>query len=205
MKELLLAAGLCLASAAHAQDAWAFEETVVYKANHDPGMVHLEGGAKLQILFDGIAFEELDRWKPGKRVKVVFSKSKGALLYDPDAKKGATIVGGLAQHPIDKLMDACLAKAVSTLDIAGCYGDARERWDALLNVNYQQLMKALDETKKADVKAAQLAWIKFRDAQVKAFGQVIDQGSISQIQNAQLGMQVTKEQAQRIVDIRGQM
>ena len=45
-----------------------------------------------------------------------------------------------------------------------CAARARDRADAELNKLYQQLMKDAGVTERAKLRAAQLAWIKFRDA-----------------------------------------
>jgi uncharacterized protein YecT (DUF1311 family) len=50
-------------------------------------------------------------------------------------------------------------------ELNGCAARARDRADAALNKVYRELMKDAGATERAKLRAAQLAWIKFRDAQ----------------------------------------
>ncbi|HZG52354.1 MAG TPA: lysozyme inhibitor LprI family protein [Pyrinomonadaceae bacterium] len=50
-------------------------------------------------------------------------------------------------------------------ELNGCAARARERADAELNRVYRQLMREAGGTERAKLRAAQLAWVKFRDAQ----------------------------------------
>lgn len=45
-----------------------------------------------------------------------------------------------------------------------CAARARDKADAELNKTYQQLMRETEGTERAKLRAAQLAWLKFRDA-----------------------------------------
>jgi uncharacterized protein YecT (DUF1311 family) len=50
-------------------------------------------------------------------------------------------------------------------ELNGCAARARDRADAELNKVYRELLKDTGTTERAKLRAAQLAWIKFRDAQ----------------------------------------
>jgi uncharacterized protein YecT (DUF1311 family) len=72
--------------------------------------------------------------------------------------------------PIDEAMAACKAtpEGGTTVGTIGCIATARKAWDAELNRAYQDLRKVLTDENKALLKEAQLAWIAFRDADLKA-------------------------------------
>lgn len=59
--------------------------------------------------------------------------------------------------------DPC-PEAGNQFELNRCAARARDKADAELNKLYQQLMRAADVTEREKLRAAQLAWIKFRDA-----------------------------------------
>jgi uncharacterized protein YecT (DUF1311 family) len=71
----------------------------------------------------------------------------------------------------DEQEDPC-PDARTQADLNLCASQAFQRADAELNKLYQQLMKDAGAAEKAKLRAAQLAWIKFRDAhcEYEAFG-----------------------------------
>jgi uncharacterized protein YecT (DUF1311 family) len=60
--------------------------------------------------------------------------------------------------------DPC-PEARTQFELNGCAARARDRADAELNKVYRELLKDTGTTERAKLRAAQLAWIKFRDAQ----------------------------------------
>ena len=70
-------------------------------------------------------------------------------------------------HPIEKALEACIEKDPSTAGTVRCEDRAFTMWDKELNKNYLSLMAKLDPADKALLKAAQLAWLKQRDAEFK--------------------------------------
>jgi uncharacterized protein YecT (DUF1311 family) len=67
--------------------------------------------------------------------------------------------------PIDKQCDQCQQKDQSTQGQIACLSAAEAAWDAELNKNYKALAKQLDVEGQKTLKAAQVAWIKYRDAE----------------------------------------
>lgn len=70
-------------------------------------------------------------------------------------------------HPIDKWTADCENKSKSTADSIDCHDQAYKKWDAELNAQYKKLMAQLKPAEKKNLQAAQLQWIKFRDAELK--------------------------------------
>lgn len=79
-----------------------------------------------------------------------------------------------SQHPIDKALDACIEKNGSTAGMVECTDKAYLAWDKELNKNYGALMRALKPAQKEVLKAAQLEWIKGRDADFKLIDSIYD-------------------------------
>jgi uncharacterized protein YecT (DUF1311 family) len=65
---------------------------------------------------------------------------------------------------------ACNEKAVTQMDINACAGQEADRVDAKLNAEYRQLLAkaAGEENAVPKIKAAERAWIAYRDAYVEA-------------------------------------
>lgn len=66
-------------------------------------------------------------------------------------------------HPIDKFLDECMEKDMSTAGMVKCINEAYDKWDAELNRIYKLLIKKLDDKSAASLKSAQIEWIAFRD------------------------------------------
>lgn len=86
----------------------------------------------------------------------------------------ATVCAAQQQQPAaraDEQEDPCPG-ARTQQDLNQCASRAFQRADAELNKLYQQLMKDAGAGERAKLRAAQLAWIKFRDAhcEYEAFG-----------------------------------
>jgi uncharacterized protein YecT (DUF1311 family) len=87
---------------------------------------------------------------------------------------------GKAVHPADIKYQACQEKAVSTVDIRECIGNAAAEWDKVLNEQYKQLLKNQPAEVVEALRQSQRAWLVYRDsyqaAVVALYGQ--HQGTI---------------------------
>ena len=102
---------------------------------------------------------------------------------------------GWSQQPADnkKPADSPCSKATTTLETNQCFTDLEHKADAGLNVLYQKIeklirartsqeqgpLKAYQERSLAKLKAAEVAWIHYRDAQCDAAEQQFEGGTIS--------------------------
>jgi uncharacterized protein YecT (DUF1311 family) len=68
-----------------------------------------------------------------------------------------------SDHPIDKYLETCMEKDMSTAGMVKCIYEVQEKWDAELNRLYKILINGLDEESAKELKSAQLKWIEFRD------------------------------------------
>src|ERR1041385_9267042 len=70
---------------------------------------------------------------------------------------------GVVTFAQDQKKDPC-ADAQSQAEMNICWGKEYKAADARLNEAYRQFMSKLDDEEKAQLKNAQLAWLKYRDA-----------------------------------------
>jgi uncharacterized protein YecT (DUF1311 family) len=100
-------------------------------------------------------------------------------------------------HPIDKALDACIEKDGSTAGMVQCTDKAYAAWDKELNKNYFALMRKLKPTQKEIMKAAQLEWIKSRDADFKVIDSIYDtlQGTMYIPMRIDARMELVKKRA----------
>jgi uncharacterized protein YecT (DUF1311 family) len=94
-----------------------------------------------------------------------------ALLSVLPARQGA-YAQEPGQHPIDRSLEACLEKDPSTAGMAECIGKAYVSWDKELNRAYNELSRKLKPEARPALKAAQVEWIKYRDAEFKLIDSV---------------------------------
>lgn len=77
------------------------------------------------------------------------------------------------KDPIEKWVEEQIAKDPSTAGEIHAYDKGSEMWDKELNSIYKELMKRLDKHQQTALKEAQRNWIKYRDAEYQAIGQII--------------------------------
>ena len=94
-------------------------------------------------------------------------------------------------------MDACVDKNPSTQGTVHCIAAALKSWDGELNSAYRKLSAKLDSRGKASLKAAQVQWIKYRDAELATIRGVYAQtdGTMYRPMAADDAMQVTRQRA----------
>ena len=94
------------------------------------------------------------------------------LLLLPATAFAQTGLGNVKEHPIDRSLNACLEKNLSTQGMNGCLGQAYDAWDKELNRVYNELARKLQPDARAALKTAQLDWLKFRDEEFKLIASV---------------------------------
>lgn len=106
--------------------------------------------------------------------------------------------------PIDTALSKCLDSPAgeSTQGMVECIDKAYRSWDAALNKVYGELMKQLDPKSAALLKASQLKWIAYRDAEKDFFAGpwTADRGTIIAVTLDQAGADIVKD---RVLVLRG--
>ena len=107
-----------------------------------------------------------------------------------------------SQHPIDKALDACIDKNGSTAGMAQCEQKAYQSWDNQLNKTYRELMLKMKPAQKEILRAAQLEWIKQRNADFKLIDSIYDtlQGTMYIPMRVDAHVAVVKKRALQLKD-----
>ena len=193
---------LLLSSTALAQEKWDYKQDVIFLDTHDPSLVYLKDGRKIEVFYGPVKWEELSGWKAGRAISIAYNLNSGVVLFDPASGKKVPILSGLAEHPIDILLAKCLNVETTTVGMHGCYGNSIKMWDKALNQHYSQLIGVLEAQGKEDLKQAQRAWLKFRDLQITAIASAYsDSGTMGRLSGGEKVMQLTKDQALRLASM----
>lgn len=78
------------------------------------------------------------------------------------------ILFGQTEHPIDLALQQCLdsEENFTTKGMADCVLKALDKWDSMLNKNYNELLQLLSDTQKEKLKTSQVIWLEFRDKEI---------------------------------------
>lgn len=190
---------LLLSGAAQASDLIG-ETRVVFQDQQDPNLIALADGRQLSVLYGDGAWEAVDALAPGAELALGFDPGHGTVLVLPNGGPRIPVVDDLGdQHPIARAAESCMQHRDSTLGMHECLGEAIERWDLQLNLHYRRLTGGLSEGTLPQVKAAQRAWMAWRDAQFEAFTALSsDSGSLGGVINGQRRLAIVREQAVRL-------
>jgi uncharacterized protein YecT (DUF1311 family) len=106
------------------------------------------------------------------------------------------------QDPIDKALDACLAKpeGMSTPGMVDCTDEAIRAWDKRLNDVYKQVLEGLDPKSRELLRASQRRWVAFRKAEHEAMGGPWrqDRGTIVRVLTVNADLSAIKERVQEL-------
>jgi uncharacterized protein YecT (DUF1311 family) len=106
------------------------------------------------------------------------------------------------QDPMDKALDACLAKpeGASTLGMVECTSDAIQAWDKRLNEVYKRVMRGLDPKSQELLRTSQRRWVAFREAEHEAMEGPWrqDRGTIMRVLTANADLSAIKERVREL-------
>lgn len=89
------------------------------------------------------------------------------LLSTGIAAAAELFCGGDAPHPIDVWFDKTIELKTTTADIRAVQAEAHQRWDAVLNHLYKDVMAKLSGHDGEQFKQAQRNWLRFREAEMQ--------------------------------------
>lgn len=97
----------------------------------------------------------------------------------------------------DNRLQECLDGASSTLSMSQCYAEANKAWDKEMNNQYTQLMKKLTGEPKDKLRAAQRAWLTYRDSWLAASSTLYrsTQGTMATLSVGAQGVSLVRNQA----------
>ncbi len=191
---------LALISLNYAQDNWIYIKEVKYAANHDPDMISLVSGLKLQVEYDGISWKEVNAWQSGHALQLAYSSERGLVLIDKISNRAISVVSYPSEHPLYMIQTECEKKNNSTRGIVNCCNTSLDLWDKELNRVYKKLMQTLGEEQKETIRISQRKWIEFRDAQIASIREIYNkkEGSIWQIIISKRIVDLTRAQTKRL-------
>lgn len=88
----------------------------------------------------------------------------------------------------------CIQIATNTVATVDCIGAETEQQDARLNTAYKTAMAAFEPAQQAQLRDAQRAWIKYRDANCGMYYRLTG-GTMDQINGASCVLEMTKTRA----------
>ena len=113
---------------------------VEWAGYHDPGVYSLKSGQEMTLNLNGLKWDEVSEWKPGKKLFLCYDEANGATLLEPVTGRRLTILmmygkdGGF-EHPIDDYLESL--NAYTTYDMMSvCYEGTR-----LLRVEIDRCVK----------------------------------------------------------------
>ena len=152
-----------------AEPKWLHASPVVLEGNHDPSLIFLKDGRQLEVLYGRtITWEEVNQWRPGRKLTLSYSTLTGPVLLDNHSKRHLPVVGGWGIHPLDSHVDELLAEAVkgpnvpminTALDVSGLWKAEVERIES-------ELKRRLRGKHRAAFDKAQQAWRQFKAAEL---------------------------------------
>ena len=93
-------------------------------------------------------------------------------------------------------LDRCLDGASTTLAMNQCYAVANQAWDQEMNRQYTTLMKTLSGEPKSRLRAAQRAWLSYRDSWLEVSrSQLATQGTLGSLALSAQGLSLVRNQA----------
>lgn len=110
---------------------------------------------------------------------------------------------GIVQAKISADFGRCMnASNGVTADMLDCIGAENKKQDVLLNKYYKQYMKQASKKEKAALKKAQIAWIKWRDAEASFVGS-IGGGTLSNVTASDRFLTITAERVDFLAQLLG--
>ena len=105
-------------------------------------------------------------------------------------------------HPIDAQTHTCIDANPSTQGMLECLGVAYTEWDVELNRLYRVLMGELSDENKEQLRAAQRAWIAFRNAEFDVLASVYGglEGTLWRVVHADHRVSFIRRRAKELED-----
>lgn len=162
---------------------WMISRPVAYAENHDPGMIWLRDGSKLEVRFTEIPWEVVNTWKPGKALALAYSSATGPVLVDPQTGRALPVVSGWKTHPLDEYLAGQSGRDGSTLDRVQAQSREHQLWRREMERLYGELRRRLDAKQQEKLVGAQAQWERWAKLEVELIGALNDgeSGSLGRV------------------------
>ena len=151
---------------------WMVSEEVTFISTHDRGVIKLEDGRRLSVLYDGKSnWETVSEWPVGTKLQLAYSRSEGAMLINAESNFHVVVYDGFdGKHPLDILYQKSSALDYSSRGMALARDASITRWEREIQRIHEYLQESsqLPPEAKAAFAAEQKAWDTFLAAHSKA-------------------------------------
>jgi uncharacterized protein YecT (DUF1311 family) len=101
--------------------------------------------------------------------------------------------GGDTPHPIDVWFDKTIESKTTTADVRTMQAEAHQRWDAVLNQLYKDVMAKLSDSDREPFKQAQRNWLRFREAEMQFLSTAVyTDGTMAPVILSDIGLKMLK-------------
>jgi uncharacterized protein YecT (DUF1311 family) len=115
------------------------------------------------------------------------------LLFSMGIAAAEPFCGGDAPHPIDVWFDKTIESKTTTADIRAVQAEAHQRWDAVLNQLYKDVMAKLSGHDGEQFKQAQRNWLRFREAEMQFLSTAVyTDGTMAPVILSDIGLKMLK-------------
>ncbi len=163
------------ALAADVQGKWLVYRPVVYQENHDPSMVWLQDKTQLEVRYGKVSFEEVDAWKPGRKLAFAYRPDIGPVLLDLQTGHTLPVVSGWSKHPLDEYLEKLDAVGGSTEEMVTAQTNAAALWKAEMSRAYNDLKRRSKPAQVRRLETAQSRWEQFKEAELAFLNSLNDE------------------------------
>ncbi len=193
-------AGVSLA--ADAKGKWLVYHPVTYQENHDPSMIWLQDKTQLEVRFGKVSFEEVDAWKPGRKLAFAYRSETGPVLLDLQTGHTLPVVSGWSKHPLDEYLEKLDAIRESTAEMVTAQTDTAALWKKEMTRAYNDLKSRSKPTQTKRLETAQSRWEQFKEAEV-AFLRSLNNEDAGTIGTVVAASRVTELYRRRALELAG--
>lgn len=185
---------------------WIYAEPVTYRENHDPFDIYLTDGRDLRVSYGTVTWQEVQGWKPGRKLTLAYSAMIGCALVDSETLAQLPVIGGWDnRHPLDLLLRQNLELACTTVDIVEAYDASVEHWQAETDRLYRLYLESgkVPADAKDAIRTEHATWEMFREAHALALDRFysVPDGTMWEIKCNEEYHAFIRDQARRLQDM----
>jgi hypothetical protein len=195
---------------------WIYSEPVTFQDDHDPSDIYLKDGRDLRVSYGTVTWQEVQEWKPGRKLTLAYSPKTGCVLIDSETLGQLPVIecwdwrhpldaSWDGRHPLDLLLDQDLRLNYSTTSIVMAYGASIQHWQAEIDRLYNLYLDSdkVPASAKEVIRAERAAWEKLREAHALALGSLysIPDGTMWKIKGNKEYHAFIRDQARRLQDM----
>jgi uncharacterized protein YecT (DUF1311 family) len=188
--------------AADAKGKWLVYRPVAYQESHDPSMIWLQDKTQLEVRFGQVSYEEVDRWKPGRKLAFAYRSDTGPVLLDLQTGHTLPVVSGWSKHPLDEYLEKLDALEGNTAEMVTAQADAAALWKKEMTRAYNDLKSRSKPSQAKQLETAQSRWEQFKEAELAFLRSLNDEdaGTIGTVVAASRVTELYRRRALELAD-----